>query len=239
LNHEEACGATPLNGLLSVAKKKALSLKLLSACNSGDTAGGHDRVVGYSSFGLFEGAEPSLDEAGKTLLAIARNAIEKDLFNEKRTEERLHPGSIECGATFVTLTQRRPAARLHRQPRGRATAGRRRRRECARRRASAIRASRASTAEEWPRCESRCRCSPRRSGSSSPTRRILLAQLEPGVDGVILECDNRRSTFLPQVWESLPDKRAFPRRAGEEGRPAGRHEARALQDLALSSGEIP
>jgi AMMECR1 domain-containing protein len=37
----------------------------------------------------------------------------------------------------------------------------------------------------------------------------LLAQLEPGIDGVILECDNRRSTFLPQVWESLPDKRAF------------------------------
>jgi AMMECR1 domain-containing protein len=37
----------------------------------------------------------------------------------------------------------------------------------------------------------------------------LLSQLEPGVDGVILECDGKRSTFLPQVWESLPDKRAF------------------------------
>jgi AMMECR1 domain-containing protein len=37
----------------------------------------------------------------------------------------------------------------------------------------------------------------------------LLAQLEPGVDGVILEADGRRATFLPQVWESLPDKRSF------------------------------
>src|SRR4029079_17194179 len=27
LDHDEACGATPLNGLLSVAKKKSLSLK--------------------------------------------------------------------------------------------------------------------------------------------------------------------------------------------------------------------
>src|SRR5262249_40187129 len=79
LNHEEACGATPLNGLMQIAKKKNLSLKLLGACNSGDTAGGRDRVVGYSSFGLYEGAEPSLDEAGRTLIALARNAIEKEL----------------------------------------------------------------------------------------------------------------------------------------------------------------
>ena len=36
IDHEEACGATPLNGLLFSSKKKNLSLKLLSACNSGD-----------------------------------------------------------------------------------------------------------------------------------------------------------------------------------------------------------
>src|SRR6187455_2201211 len=38
LNYEEACGATGLNGLLSVARKKGLSIKRLAACNSGDTA---------------------------------------------------------------------------------------------------------------------------------------------------------------------------------------------------------
>lgn len=32
-----------------------------------------------------------------------------------------------------------------------------------------------------------------------------LSQLRPGVDGVILSCGSRRATFLPQVWESLPD----------------------------------
>src|SRR5687767_14142680 len=51
-DHEEACGATPLNGLLLAAKNRQLEIKLLSACNSGDTAGGKDRVVGYSSFAL-------------------------------------------------------------------------------------------------------------------------------------------------------------------------------------------
>ena len=37
----------------------------------------------------------------------------------------------------------------------------------------------------------------------------LIAQLRPGEDGLILECNGRRGTFLPQVWESLPDPKAF------------------------------
>jgi AmmeMemoRadiSam system protein B len=45
-------------------EEKNLSLKLLSACNSGDTAGGKGQVVGYSSFALYQGGEVSLDEAG-------------------------------------------------------------------------------------------------------------------------------------------------------------------------------
>lgn len=36
-----------------------------------------------------------------------------------------------------------------------------------------------------------------------------LAQLRPGVDGVIFEYGQNRSTFLPQVWESLPQPRLF------------------------------
>ncbi len=39
--------------------------------------------------------------------------------------------------------------------------------------------------------------------------RDALARLRPGVDGVILACGHRRATFLPQVWEQLPDPRAF------------------------------
>jgi AmmeMemoRadiSam system protein A len=37
----------------------------------------------------------------------------------------------------------------------------------------------------------------------------LLEQLRPGVDGVTLQLGDCRGTFLPQVWESLPDPREF------------------------------
>ena len=37
----------------------------------------------------------------------------------------------------------------------------------------------------------------------------LLNKLRPGVDGVIIKKGFHQSTFLPQVWEQLPDKKAF------------------------------
>ena len=36
-----------------------------------------------------------------------------------------------------------------------------------------------------------------------------LAQLQAGIDGVVFEFGHYRSTFLPQVWEQLPDTRDF------------------------------
>lgn len=37
----------------------------------------------------------------------------------------------------------------------------------------------------------------------------LLQQLNPGVDGLIIESGQRSATFLPAVWESLPDAEEF------------------------------
>lgn len=37
----------------------------------------------------------------------------------------------------------------------------------------------------------------------------LFDLLVPHVDGVILECEGRRSTFLPQVWAQLPAPKEF------------------------------
>ena len=37
----------------------------------------------------------------------------------------------------------------------------------------------------------------------------LLAQVRPGVDGLVLAFGGHRATFLPQVWEALPDPREF------------------------------
>ena len=41
------------------------------------------------------------------------------------------------------------------------------------------------------------------------TEAELLTQLRPGIDGLILRYGGQRATFLPQVWESLPEPRAF------------------------------
>ncbi len=37
----------------------------------------------------------------------------------------------------------------------------------------------------------------------------LLQLLTPGKDGVIIKDDSRRATFLPQVWDQLPDPETF------------------------------
>lgn len=42
----------------------------------------------------------------------------------------------------------------------------------------------------------------------SPPERLLEA-LRPGIDGVILKTRHGTSTFLPQVWEQIPDARSF------------------------------
>lgn len=36
-----------------------------------------------------------------------------------------------------------------------------------------------------------------------------IRQMRPGIDGMIFEYRGRRGTFLPQVWESLPEPRDF------------------------------
>ena len=53
-SHQQACGATPINGLLAAARNHHLHPHLLDLRNSGDTAGPHDSVVGYAAFAFTE-----------------------------------------------------------------------------------------------------------------------------------------------------------------------------------------
>lgn len=55
LDHEQACGATPINALALCARRHGLVPELLDLRNSGDTAGDRARVVGYASFAFVEG----------------------------------------------------------------------------------------------------------------------------------------------------------------------------------------
>jgi AmmeMemoRadiSam system protein B len=50
VDHEHACGAIPINGLVLAARKHHLTPHLLDLRNSGDTAGPREQVVGYGAF---------------------------------------------------------------------------------------------------------------------------------------------------------------------------------------------
>lgn len=54
IDHEQACGAAPINGLIKIAQRRGLQPELLDLRNSGDTAGDKSRVVGYASFAFTE-----------------------------------------------------------------------------------------------------------------------------------------------------------------------------------------
>ena len=50
LGPNQACGFLAVAGLLVEASRRRLALHRLALCNSGDTAGGRDRVVGYGAW---------------------------------------------------------------------------------------------------------------------------------------------------------------------------------------------
>jgi hypothetical protein len=54
IDHEQACGATPISGLALAARGKGLKPELIDLRNSGDTAGDKSRVVGYASFAFYQ-----------------------------------------------------------------------------------------------------------------------------------------------------------------------------------------
>src|SRR5206468_9751893 len=105
--HEQACGATPLAGMLVAAKRKGLAPTLLDCRNSGDTAGDKSRVVGYASFALASEGPRYGAEHGRRLLQIARQSISAALGAGGKpaapvTEEAW---LRESRASFVTLTE--------------------------------------------------------------------------------------------------------------------------------------
>lgn len=209
IDHEEACGATPLNGLLLLARRHGHALGQLAACNSGDTAGGKQRVVGYSSFALYEGEGLPLARAGEALLAIAHGAIEQELLGAGAPSVDA-PWLRQAAATFVTLKK-------HGELRGcigSLQATRALFDDVAHNaRAAAFRDPRFPplAREEWPACSAEVSLLSAPRPLRFADEEDLVAQLRPGEDGLIIEAQGRRGTFLPQVWESLPEPRDFLR----------------------------
>jgi MEMO1 family protein len=57
IDHQGACGATPISGLLIAARRRGMQVTTLDLRNSGETAGDRIRVVGYGSWVFLEQIE--------------------------------------------------------------------------------------------------------------------------------------------------------------------------------------
>ena len=209
LNHEQACGATPVNGLLLAARKHGLRAVELDVRNSSETAGDAERVVGYAAFAFVPAQDPAKDEdeKGETLLKLARAEIGQHLGHALPVP----PSSDwlqQPGASFVTLTKMgdlrgcigslEPHRPLGEDVRANALA-------------AAFRDPRFMPLAREEFNDIRIEVS-LLSASESLTvgsEDEALSVLRPGIDGLIFEYAQHRSTFLPQVWEQLPEPLEF------------------------------
>lgn len=146
-------------------------------------------------------------EAGLVLLPIARAAIASALGQHRVANEDA-VWLKEPGACFVTLTQ-------NGQLRGCIGSL-----EARRSLLEDVKANALAAAFHDPRfaplSESELDLTDLEVSVLSPTQALrfvsesnALQQLRPGIDGVLLEYGHHRGTFLPQVWDQLPDRAEF------------------------------
>lgn len=146
-------------------------------------------------------------EKGPILLLIARSAIAEQL-GQSLSAAIDSPWLQEPGATFVTLTQN---GELH---------GCIGSLEAYRPLLEDVKSNAISAAFRDPRFPplqlaelNYIRVEVSLLSASNPIRfeseQQALAQLRPKIDGIIFEYRHHRSTFLPQVWEQLPDPQTF------------------------------
>lgn len=147
------------------------------------------------------------DDRGPILLAIARESLGAalGLGTEAPRDE---PWLSEPGATFVTLRERGDlrgcvgSIRAYRPLLDDVRSNTR---------AAAFSDNRFPPVQAWEYPEISMEvsllspCEPLELSSEEEA----IAQLRPGIDGIIFEVGERRSTFLPQVWEQLPDPWEF------------------------------
>ena len=211
----DACGAGPLRALLHLARARGWRAQLLDYRNSGDTTGDTSRVVGYGAVAFYAPAAAGAAEFGAAdrarLLGIAREALRECTATGRLPQVEaagLDAKFTAPRACFVTLTLN-GALRgcighlAAHEPLYRAVAENTRNAALHDPRFPAVSAAEAGGLE----IEISVLTPARPLAFASPEE--LLAKLRPGVDGVILQIGRRTATFLPQVWEQLPDKAAF------------------------------
>ena len=222
LRSEDACGSRPVDGMLRCARQFGLVPTTLDVRNSGDTAGSHDRVVGYGTWAFTEDVDPLHAPLGdvekQELIRVAAATVQRAATGKsmpKVSVGTFAAGIRRPGASFITLTKKgrlrgclgslqayRPLV-LDVAERGFATAIKDPRFEPVR-------------AEELRELHMEVAVlrAPQRMTFESETD--LLDQLRPGQDGLIIEDAGKRSTFLPKVWDEITEPRMFLRRLKEK-----------------------
>jgi AmmeMemoRadiSam system protein A len=149
----------------------------------------------------------SAPDLGDALLATARAALDRAL-GAMSVADVAHPALDRPGATFVTLMQAQElrgcvgTLEAHRALRTDVEENTRR---------AAFRDPRFAPLTVAERAITRIEVSlltpPEPMAVAGEAD--LLRRLRPGADGVVLAYRERRATFLPQVWEALPEPHAF------------------------------
>ncbi len=223
LQGPEACGCRPVNGLLHLLKQKGLTIRNVDICNSGDTAGDRDRVVGYGAWEVIETmtAEANMTTEGRieewtlaerqTLIQIAREAIRSPLEGEKNYNINLRHFNARLQAeraTFVTLNLN---GRL-RGCIGSLAAHRALVVDVASNaQAAAFKDPRFSklTHAEYQQVDVHISVLTKPRPMTVSSREELIEKLTPGLDGLVLKQGANQATYLPSVWSQIPDPARF------------------------------
>ncbi len=220
---EEACGYRPINGLLTLAKRRGLAIEQIDLRNSGDTAGDKSRVVGYGAFAVHEhprlGSE-LLPAWRQRLLQVAREAILQPLLG--KGSYSIDPASFPAAlraqrASFVTINR---SGHL-RGCIGSLTAHRELVVDVLNNaQAAAFQDPRFKplSLEEYQDIDVHISVLSVPEPVTVADRETLEGQLRPGIDGLIIDDGGRRATYLPSVWEQIADPTGF---VGELRRKAG------------------
>ncbi|MEJ0020836.1 MAG: AmmeMemoRadiSam system protein B [Acetobacteraceae bacterium] len=217
LGPAEACGAIPTRGLLLAARRRGMTIERLDLRNSGDTAGPRDRVVGYGAWALHEPAPEDAERAaveavGPLLIDLVRQSIAIGLDTGQPPQVRagpdLPPLLAAPGAAFVTLYRNGELRGCI----GSAVAHRPLLVDVVQHGFNAAFRDWRFARLDWlelPGLALSVSVLTPPAPMAFASEADLLAQLRPGVDGLIIEDLGRRSLFLPAVWEQLPDRRQF------------------------------
>ncbi|HEY3144443.1 MAG TPA: AmmeMemoRadiSam system protein B [Acidimicrobiales bacterium] len=215
----DACGCLPIGGLLSAAIGHGLAPRLLDLSTSADTAGDPSRVVGYGSFAL-RPLQPVSDDQLQWLIDLARRAIEHELRQSEPypLDDSEVPDQLRSpGASFVTLQQgTKLLGCIGSLDRRRALW-----RDVARNaRGAAFEDPRFSPLTEAELQDLSVEVSVLSPLEEVPAESLdtVAEALRPGIDGVLIAAGGKRATFLPDVWEKIPDAGDFLRELVQKAR---------------------